>query len=144
MWTKEETDQLFELCERLDLRFIVIADRFPSSRTVEELKDRYYGGNLSFCWLSLVACCLDMAFPFLFFILYQTIVWLNSKFVQCIVDIVWTHLQGLFWLLLMIIIPFIVQYPELFWSLGLHLLPMFQAILLLRWMLHCYNFEVLK
>lgn len=144
MWTKEETDQLFELCERFDLRFIVIADRFPSSRTVEELKDRYYGGNLSFCWLSLVACCLDMAFPFLFFILYQTIVWLNSKFVQCIVDIVWTHLQGLFWLLLMIIIPFIVQYPELFWSLGLHLLLMFQAILLLRWMLHCYNFEVLK
>lgn len=144
MWTKEETDQLFELCERFDLRFIVIADRFPSSRTVEELKDRYYGGNLSFCWLSLVACCLDMAFPFLFFILYQTIVWLNSKFVQCIVDIVWTRLQGLFWLLLMIIIPFIVQYPELFWSLGLHLLLMFQAILLLRWMLHCYNFEVLK
>lgn len=144
MWTKEETDQLFELCERFDLRFIVIADRFPSSRTVEELKDRYYGGNLSFCWLSLVACCLDMAFPFLFFILYQTIVWLNSKFVQCIVDIVWTRLQGLFWLLLMIIIPFIVQYPELFWSLGLHLLPMFPAILLLRWMLHCYNFEVLK
>ncbi|KAH9730882.1 SWR1-complex protein 4 [Citrus sinensis] len=43
MWTKEETDQLFELCERFDLRFIVIADRFPSSRTVEELKDRYYG-----------------------------------------------------------------------------------------------------
>lgn len=43
MWTKEETNQLFELCERFDLRFIVIADRFPSSRTVEELKDRYYG-----------------------------------------------------------------------------------------------------
>ncbi|RZB49132.1 SWR1-complex protein 4 isoform E [Glycine soja] len=42
MWTKEETDQLFDLCERFDLRFIVIADRFPSSRTVEELKDRYY------------------------------------------------------------------------------------------------------
>ncbi|XP_045807748.1 SWR1-complex protein 4-like isoform X1 [Trifolium pratense] len=41
-WTKEETDQLFELCERFNLRFIVIADRFPSSRTVEELKDRYY------------------------------------------------------------------------------------------------------
>jgi hypothetical protein len=33
---------LFELCERFNLRFIVIADRFPSSRTVEELKDRYY------------------------------------------------------------------------------------------------------
>ncbi|KAL6958742.1 swr complex subunit [Sarracenia purpurea var. burkii] len=42
MWTKKETDQLFELCERFDLRFVVIADRFPSSRTVEELKDRYY------------------------------------------------------------------------------------------------------
>ncbi|XP_062144639.1 SWR1-complex protein 4 isoform X1 [Alnus glutinosa] len=42
MWSKEETDQLFDLCQRFDLRFIVIADRFPSSRTVEELKDRYY------------------------------------------------------------------------------------------------------
>ncbi|CAJ1874606.1 unnamed protein product [Sphenostylis stenocarpa] len=42
MWTKEETDQLFDLCERFDLRFVVIADRFPSPRTVEELKDRYY------------------------------------------------------------------------------------------------------
>ncbi|XP_048336746.1 SWR1-complex protein 4 [Ziziphus jujuba] len=42
MWTKDETDQLFDFCERFDLRFIVIADRFPSSRTVEELKDRYY------------------------------------------------------------------------------------------------------
>lgn len=41
-WTKEETDQLFDLCERFDLRFSVIADRFPSSRTVEELKNRYY------------------------------------------------------------------------------------------------------
>lgn len=42
MWTKEETNELFDLCERFDLRFVVIADRFPSSRTVEELKDRYY------------------------------------------------------------------------------------------------------
>lgn len=42
-WTKEETDQLFDLCERFDLRFSVIADRFSSSRTVEELKNRYYG-----------------------------------------------------------------------------------------------------
>ncbi|KAH9730888.1 SWR1-complex protein 4 [Citrus sinensis] len=49
MWTKEETDQLFELCERFDLRFIVIADRFPSSRTVEELKDRYYGVYCRHC-----------------------------------------------------------------------------------------------
>ncbi|KAJ9171693.1 hypothetical protein P3X46_015021 [Hevea brasiliensis] len=42
MWTKEETDQLFDLCERFDLRFIIIADRFSSSRTMEELKGRYY------------------------------------------------------------------------------------------------------
>ncbi|KAG6704196.1 hypothetical protein I3843_07G118800 [Carya illinoinensis] len=42
VWTKEATDQLFELCQQFDLRFIVIADRFPSSWTVEELKDRYY------------------------------------------------------------------------------------------------------
>ncbi|KAA3469795.1 SWR1-complex protein 4 isoform X1 [Gossypium australe] len=41
-WTKEETDQLFDLCERFDLRFIIIADKFPTHRTVEELKDRYY------------------------------------------------------------------------------------------------------
>ncbi|KAL0436011.1 UNVERIFIED_CONTAM: SWR1-complex protein 4 [Sesamum radiatum] len=41
-WTKEETDQLFDLCERFDLRFILVADRFPSSKTLEELKDRYY------------------------------------------------------------------------------------------------------
>lgn len=43
-WTKEETDQLFDLCKRFDLRFVIIADRFPSNRTVEELKDRYYSG----------------------------------------------------------------------------------------------------
>ncbi|MCO5589090.1 hypothetical protein L7F22_043056 [Adiantum nelumboides] len=41
-WTKQETDQLFELCEQFDLRFIVIADRFHPPRTVEELKSRYY------------------------------------------------------------------------------------------------------
>ncbi|EPS72277.1 hypothetical protein M569_02481, partial [Genlisea aurea] len=41
-WTKEETDQLFDLCQRFDLRFIVVADRFPSTKSVEELKDRYY------------------------------------------------------------------------------------------------------
>ena len=46
------TDQLFDLCEKFDLYFIVIADRFPSSRTVDELKDRYYNGIcLSlYCW----------------------------------------------------------------------------------------------
>ncbi|GAV72631.1 LOW QUALITY PROTEIN: hypothetical protein CFOL_v3_16119, partial [Cephalotus follicularis] len=42
MWSKEETDQLFNLCERFDLRSIVIANKFPLSWAVEELKDRYY------------------------------------------------------------------------------------------------------
>lgn len=56
MWTKEETDQLFDLCERFDLRFVVIADKFPSSRTVEELKNRYYSGNLPIlCYLLLMS-----------------------------------------------------------------------------------------
>ncbi|KAJ0797232.1 putative SWR1-complex protein 4/DNA methyltransferase 1-associated protein [Helianthus annuus] len=41
-WTKEATGHLFELDERFDLRFVVIADRIPSSRSVEELKSRYY------------------------------------------------------------------------------------------------------
>ncbi|TVU20429.1 hypothetical protein EJB05_36637 [Eragrostis curvula] len=44
-WSKEETDQLFELCERFDLRFIVIADRFPTDRSVEDLKSRYYSAT---------------------------------------------------------------------------------------------------
>lgn len=57
MWTKEETDELFDLCERFDLRFIVIADRFTSSRTVEELKDRYYSGMSLFNKLLYVALC---------------------------------------------------------------------------------------
>ncbi|RZR88799.1 hypothetical protein BHM03_00016423, partial [Ensete ventricosum] len=48
MWSKEETDQLFDFCERFDLRFIIIADRFPYPRTVEELKNRYYSGTSFF------------------------------------------------------------------------------------------------
>ncbi|CAN1312381.1 SWR1-complex protein 4 [Linum perenne] len=46
-WTKQETDQLFDLCEQFDLRFVIIADRFPSSRTVEDLKERYYSVSRS-------------------------------------------------------------------------------------------------
>uniref|UniRef100_A0A0E0A262 Myb-like domain-containing protein n=1 Tax=Oryza glumipatula TaxID=40148 RepID=A0A0E0A262_9ORYZ len=41
-WSREETDKLFELCERFDLRFIVIVDRFPTDRSMEDLKSRYY------------------------------------------------------------------------------------------------------
>ena len=36
-WDKLETDVLFELCERFDLRFIVIADRF--SQKLQECID---------------------------------------------------------------------------------------------------------
>jgi len=44
-WTKEETDYLMDLCRRFDLRFFIIHDRYayPSStRTIEDMKDRYY------------------------------------------------------------------------------------------------------
>lgn len=48
-WTKAETDYLFELCKRYDLRFFIIHDRWDSSlfpsgknRSIDELKDRYY------------------------------------------------------------------------------------------------------
>ncbi|XP_046751997.1 DNA methyltransferase 1-associated protein 1 [Diprion similis] len=45
-WTRSETDHLFDLCRRFDLRFIIIKDRwdrnkFPD-RSVEDLKERYY------------------------------------------------------------------------------------------------------
>jgi DNA methyltransferase 1-associated protein 1 len=46
-WSREDTDRLFDMCEQFDLRFYVIADRFTPSRTVEELKQRYYSGRLS-------------------------------------------------------------------------------------------------
>jgi len=46
-WTKEETDQLFVLCKRYDLRFTVIYDRFEQigvkQKTMEDVKERYYG-----------------------------------------------------------------------------------------------------
>ena len=35
-WTKDETDCLMDLCQRFDLRFIIIADRF-----VDYLKEKY-------------------------------------------------------------------------------------------------------
>lgn len=43
-WTRAETDHLFDLCRRFDLRFIIIKDRwdctkFPA-RSVEDLKER--------------------------------------------------------------------------------------------------------
>lgn len=48
-WTKQDTDQLFEFCEQFDLRFVIIEDRWASTRaaprSVEELKLRYYTGK---------------------------------------------------------------------------------------------------
>ncbi|CAL4103368.1 unnamed protein product, partial [Meganyctiphanes norvegica] len=44
-WTRDETDALFELCRRFDLRWPVIHDRWPShltTRPLEDIKERYY------------------------------------------------------------------------------------------------------
>lgn len=45
-WTKRETDHLFDLCHRFDLRFYAVHDRWErsqfSERSVEDVKDRYY------------------------------------------------------------------------------------------------------
>uniref|UniRef100_A0A1B6C5W3 DNA methyltransferase 1-associated protein 1 n=2 Tax=Clastoptera arizonana TaxID=38151 RepID=A0A1B6C5W3_9HEMI len=45
-WVRAETDHLFDLCRRFDLRFVVIKDRWDSvrfpDRSVEDLKERYY------------------------------------------------------------------------------------------------------
>ena len=45
-WTKPETDHLLDLCNRFDLRFPVIHDRwdrttYKTARTIEDLKERY-------------------------------------------------------------------------------------------------------
>ncbi|BFZ19518.1 hypothetical protein BsWGS_22557 [Bradybaena similaris] len=45
-WTRQETDHLFDLCKRFDIRFIVVHDRWDreryKDRSVEDLKERYY------------------------------------------------------------------------------------------------------
>lgn len=45
-WSRAETDHLFDLGKRFDLRFIIMADRWDQTigkaRTVEDLKERYY------------------------------------------------------------------------------------------------------
>lgn len=43
-WTKEQTDHLFDLCNKYDLRWPVISDRYSllPNRTEEECKYRYY------------------------------------------------------------------------------------------------------
>ncbi|CAG2100680.1 unnamed protein product [Medioppia subpectinata] len=46
LWTKSETDHLFDLCRRFDQRFVIIHDRWDTktftARSMEDLKDRYY------------------------------------------------------------------------------------------------------
>lgn len=45
-WSKAQTDHLFDLARRFDLRFVIMADRWDRSnfgtKTVEDLKERYY------------------------------------------------------------------------------------------------------
>ncbi|XP_011196367.1 DNA methyltransferase 1-associated protein 1 [Zeugodacus cucurbitae] len=45
-WNKAQTDHLFDLAKRFDLRFIVMADRWDRAqhgvKSVEDLKERYY------------------------------------------------------------------------------------------------------
>jgi hypothetical protein len=71
MWTKEETNELFNLRERFNLCFVVTAGRFSSSRTVEELKDCYYSGMSLFNNYYI----LHSAFRFLQLILLILMIW---------------------------------------------------------------------
>lgn len=45
-WSKAQTDHLFELAKRFDMRFVIMADRWDranyGTKTVEDLKERYY------------------------------------------------------------------------------------------------------
>ncbi|CAL1538481.1 unnamed protein product [Lymnaea stagnalis] len=45
-WSRQETDHLFDLCKRFDVRFIVVHDRWDREKykehSVEDLKERYY------------------------------------------------------------------------------------------------------
>ncbi|SCO93099.1 conserved Plasmodium protein, unknown function [Plasmodium malariae] len=43
-WTKEETDYLFNLCEKYECHFIIIHDVYDKKymRSIEEIKDRFY------------------------------------------------------------------------------------------------------
>jgi DNA methyltransferase 1-associated protein 1 len=45
-WTRLETDNLFDLAKRFDLRFVLMHDRWDRdrypNRSIEDLKERYY------------------------------------------------------------------------------------------------------
>jgi len=47
-WDKDETDYLFDLCRKYDIRWTIIHDRYnwkDKTRTMEDLRDRYYSVN---------------------------------------------------------------------------------------------------
>ncbi|KAJ8672349.1 hypothetical protein QAD02_003608 [Eretmocerus hayati] len=58
-WTRAETDHLFDLCHRFDLRFIVMHDRWDRKKyqvkTVEELKSRFVNQQLSAVYMTSLA-----------------------------------------------------------------------------------------
>ena len=46
-WTCQETDYLFDMAKRFDLRFVVMHDRwdkekYTTKRSIEDLKERFY------------------------------------------------------------------------------------------------------
>lgn len=45
-WTRQETEHLFDLCKRFEIRFIIVHDRWDRERykdySIEDLKERYY------------------------------------------------------------------------------------------------------
>ena len=55
-WTRTETDVLFDLCRRFELKFLLIHDRWNNilypDRSVEDLKERYYTicTSLEYVW----------------------------------------------------------------------------------------------
>jgi DNA methyltransferase 1-associated protein 1 len=42
LWSKEETNELFDLCKLFNLNFYIISDRILTNRPVEECKARFY------------------------------------------------------------------------------------------------------
>ena len=45
-WTRQETEHLFDLCKRFEIRFVIVHDRWDRERykdySIEDLKERYY------------------------------------------------------------------------------------------------------
>lgn len=75
-WSKAQTDHLFDLANRFDLRFIIMTDRWDranfGTKTVEDLKERYYE---VLSQLSKVCC----AHKLLFFIFFYNKYLLKAK-----------------------------------------------------------------